>query len=226
MKLLCWLAATFPASSAAQAANPFPAGVHESQMAACGAAPRQNWWFQQFGNSAAGGQIVLANDGLDGQAPGEPTMCLDVSCGKDAKGFTCGTDKNWPDNQELQFLIVRPVLVGAAREALRILATADVKAHGWLSWRLAVKAVIGEHNLPTSSAVAKLLEPPVLPRCSATGGHLRLVYPCWKWIGGLSRARCGESCGKPAQQLHRVAPAPARPAGRPRARGAAPTHWV
>ena len=101
MKLLRRLVTMLTASGAARAADPLPAGVHESQMAACGAAP-QTFWFQQFGGGGDG-QIVLANDGLDGQVPGEPTMCIDVGCGKDAKGYTCGTDKDWPDNQELQF---------------------------------------------------------------------------------------------------------------------------
>ena len=99
-----WLTVMALSPARAAAADPVPPGAHESQMAMCGASP-QNWWFQQFDAAAGGGrgQIVLASDGLDGQAPGEPTMCVDVSCGKDAKGYTCGTDQNWPDNQELQF---------------------------------------------------------------------------------------------------------------------------
>ena len=80
MKLLRRLVAMLTASGAARAADPLPAGVHESQMAVCGAAP-QTFWFQQFGGGGDG-QIVLANDGLDGQVPGEPTMCIDVSCGQ------------------------------------------------------------------------------------------------------------------------------------------------
>lgn len=108
--LLVSAAAAAAASSAAapsvvRAADPVPPGVHESRMTVCGAAPSR-WWFQQFDSSSDGsdaGQVVLAGDGLDGQVPGEPTMCVDVSCGRDVKGYTCGTGKMWPDNQELQY---------------------------------------------------------------------------------------------------------------------------
>ena len=53
MKLLRRLVAMLTASGAARAADPLPAGVHESQMAVCGAAP-QTFWFQQFGGGGDG----------------------------------------------------------------------------------------------------------------------------------------------------------------------------
>ena len=97
------------AAAAALVADPVPPGVHESRMAKCGVGS-QKWWYQRLaskgttaGKGSTAGQVVLAGDGLDGQHPGDPTMCLDVSCGEDAKGFTCGSSVDWPDNQELRF---------------------------------------------------------------------------------------------------------------------------
>ena len=76
--------------------DPFDAGVHSLQMAACTASAGEDWWLHNFGLRSPQ-SIELGHNG-------NTALCIDTSAGKTFKVFSCGAGgTRGCDNQQLEY---------------------------------------------------------------------------------------------------------------------------